>query len=213
MINETVLCFAVLLTVAVLLAYGEEERAMTGAARQSAPVKGGVVFGMDFETALEREKWSEAATARWVNAEGKGTCLHVDVPTDQADGMNMVKLPLDLKGLQNCKILFECAAKAEDVTKPPHSYNGIKYMFHCVSASRGSSWHNENNLFGSFYWKRLACSLSVPDDVQQALIFLGLQESIGKVWFDDLNGDGRQDILLLSQRGITILQGMACKPR
>jgi len=174
------------LTIAAALTSPGQDKPGPGPTGKPGPKKGDVVFGAGFETPAERQAWSEAPWAQWVAVEGRGMCLHVDVPATEASGVHMIKIPLAVAGLGNCELRFECSVRAEEVSKPPQAYNGVKCMFHYVSPSRGPFWRNEDNVFGTFAWKRLGFTASVPDDVRQGWLMLGLQESGGKVWFDDL---------------------------
>ncbi len=162
----------------------ESRRMNTQAANPVQLKRGGVVLSMDFDTAADRARWSEAPCARWERVADHGTCLAVNVAPADADAGNMIKMPLPVAAARNCKLRFQCLAKAEGVTKPSHTYNGVKFMFHGVSPTTGPFWHNENGAFGTLDWRELQFTTSVPDDVTDAWLLLGLQDSSGKVWFD-----------------------------
>jgi hypothetical protein len=140
---------------------------------------GEVVYQSGFEE--EPGEWSEAAFAEWVD-EG----LKVSVPEGDAAGGHMVRMPLDLERYRGCRLRFECRAKAEGVTEPPQPYLGAKFMLHYESESTGPYWQNQNNVFGTFDWKTLSFVASIAEDATDGEINLGLQESSGTVWFDDV---------------------------
>lgn len=147
---------------------------------------GDVVFHTDFDTPHERQAWSQADFAQWVTGNGGTTTLCVTVARDQSGGSHMMRLPLDLKPYRGFLLLFECMAKADRVSKPPASYLGVKFMLHYQSEAEGPVWLNENNVFGTFNWRPLRFSARIATDASNAELDLGLQDSSGTAWFDDV---------------------------
>lgn len=147
---------------------------------------GEVVFQTDFESADSRAAWSSLPCATWVELHGRGMCLKVESPETTPGTGKMISLPLDVSRFAGCQLFFRCMAKAERVSKPSRSYLGVKYMFHAVSPTTGSIWVNEENIHGTFDWKELSFTATVPSDVERAVLQLGLQDSTGTVYFDDL---------------------------
>lgn len=163
--------------------------ACLGAADTPAPAavqKGDTVMTVSFDTPAERAGWSTAPFATWVPEHNGSTCLRVAVPPDEAAGVHMIHLPLDLARYRGCRLRFECQAKAQDASKPSQTYLGVKYMLHYSSPATGQFWHNQSNVFGTFDWKTLAFVVTLADDVAAGDLSLGLQDSSGTVWFDDL---------------------------
>lgn len=158
----------------------------TVSAQGQPPAKGDLVFSSDFEKPEQREAWSKLPVASWETLEGRGQCLKVTVPADQARGTNMIGLSLDVSRYAGCKLLFTCRAKAEAVTKPSASYLGVKYMCHYNSPQAGQFWRNQGDVFGTFDWKELQFSVPLPGDVKTIDLSLGLQDCSGTAWFDDL---------------------------
>lgn len=155
------------------------------AASEPLPLEpGDVVYQTGFETSAEREAWSSADFAAWELGYQDSTSLCISVSDKDARAGRMLQLPLDVQPYRGCLLLFECLAKAEDVTKPEHAYLGVKYMLHQTSPSLGSKWQNQNNVYGSFDWRRLRFAALIEPDAARAELLLGLQGSSGKVWFD-----------------------------
>jgi endoglucanase len=148
---------------------------------------GASVFRTDFEIPAERGKWSQRPQARWVN-EGResSTALRVEVPPTERNPTAMVRRPLDLTAYRGMQLHFTCWARAEKVSQPAESYNGVKFMLHFTSPSLGSRWHNVSHVHGTFGWKELSFVAPIPDDAEQGELDLGLQNSTGTVWFDDI---------------------------
>ncbi|MBN2452576.1 MAG: cellulase family glycosylhydrolase [Lentisphaeria bacterium] len=149
------------------------------------PKRGDTVLTTSFDTEAERAAWPLASWAQWVEEPGRGWCLEVTAAPESAAETRMVGIPLDLRRVERCRLQCTCLAKARDVSRPPQAYNGVKFMLHTVAAG-GPAWQNQNGVFGTFDWKPLGFSVNVPEDVREAWLYLGLQESSGTVRFDDI---------------------------
>ncbi|MEK7678375.1 MAG: cellulase family glycosylhydrolase [Verrucomicrobiota bacterium] len=163
--------------------------APTGVVPAAGPQSSSVVVRTGFEDPSERAHWSQAATARWVNeGRGGGTALRVEVPPTEKSPTAMVRRPLDLTAYRGMQLHFTCMAKADKVSRPPEPYNGVKFMLHFKSPSLGPRWLNVSHIHGTFDWKALSFVAAIPDDAEQGELDLGLQNSTGTVWFDDIAG-------------------------
>ncbi|MCL5099363.1 MAG: glycoside hydrolase family 5 protein [Candidatus Omnitrophica bacterium] len=148
------------------------------------PQPNDVVFQTGFDSPAEREAWPPADFARWDTGYQGTTSLCITVPSAQASGGHMIRLPLDLARYRRCRLLFECMAKADNVSKPPASYLGVKFMLHYQSKTAGPIWQNEGDVYGTFDWRKLEFTSRIAPDATDGEIDLGLQESSGTVWFD-----------------------------
>ncbi|OGV69531.1 MAG: hypothetical protein A3K19_13920 [Lentisphaerae bacterium RIFOXYB12_FULL_65_16] len=155
---------------------------------QEVAVKAGKsVFSTGFETDAERTVWSAAPGVTWAQpGHESGTCLAVNAPESAQKGALMVEMPFDLAPYRGMRLRFECMARAENASKPPQRWNGVKFMLHYKSAAYGPHWSNQNDVFGTFDWKRLAFSAPITSDADGGVLCLGVQESWGKVWFDNI---------------------------
>ena len=77
----------------------------------SAPKPGELVFQTEFDTSQQREMWSKADFAEWEVGHQGTTSLCITIPTDQARGSNMVRLPLDLTRYRGCRLLFDASRR------------------------------------------------------------------------------------------------------
>lgn len=148
------------------------------------PTPGERVFASDFDTPAEQQAWPQADFAKWINSYRGTPSLCVTVPPAQAASGNMLRLPLDLTKFRNCLLMFECMAKADQVSKPAEPYLGVKFMLHYRSAAAGPVWQNQNDLFGTFDWRKIGFSARIAPDATAGEISLGLQGSSGTAWFD-----------------------------
>lgn len=153
---------------------------------QAPPKVGDVAFSSDFEKQTDRDAWPKHPLAQWVTVEGHGQCLQFTVPPDQLEMTNMISIPIDLTPYRGYTLLFECRAKADNVSKPPANYLGVKYMLHYVSPAEGGFWTNQNDVYGTFDWKPLQFSTRIAPDATTGELTLGLQNCSGAVTFDDL---------------------------
>jgi endoglucanase len=149
-----------------------------------APRPGHVVFQTDFDTPQERAAWSKADFAQWETGYQNTESLCVTVSPDQSLSGSMIHLPLDLTRYRDHRLLFECMAKAEQVSKPSERYLGVKFMLHYASESTGLHWQNQNGVDGTFDWRKLRFVATIEPDASGGQIDLGLQGSSGKVWLD-----------------------------
>jgi len=168
----------------ILLTLAYPFAGLVDAQETTPPKPGDLVFQTDFDTPEEQEAWSKAGYAQWETGYQDTTSLSVTVPVDRASGGSMIRMPLDLTRYRGFRLLFECMAKAEDVTKPGEPWLGVKFMLHYQSETSGPYWQNQNGVFGSFDWRRLRFSAHIAPDASGGEINLGLQGSSGKVWFD-----------------------------
>lgn len=142
--------------------------------------KGDIVYTSNFNVETNRTAWSKLNNAEWVkDAVSGNTCLLVK-------GEGMVHASIPLAPYKGMTLLFKCRAKAEKVTKPVQSLNGVKYMLHYKSYSN-EIWKNEGNINGTFDWKDLSFKVTIPNDAKVGDLYLGIQGSSGKVWFENLS--------------------------
>ncbi len=151
-----------------------------------SPSPGDTIFQTAFDSQQQQAAWSETEFACWEKGYQDSPSLCITVAPDKSSGSNMIRMPLDLTHCRGCQLVFECMAKAEDVTTPEAPYLGVKFMLHYTSKSTGPHWQNQNNVSGSFDWRRLRFTSIIEPDAEGGQIELGLQGSSGKVWFDEI---------------------------
>jgi len=173
-----------LLTTGAFLIFAFPLAGFANAAETTPPKPGDLVFQTDFDTPEQREAWSKAGFARWETGYRDTTSLVVTVPAERARGGSMIRMPLGLARYRGCRLLLECLAKAEDVSKPPEPWLGVKFMLHYLSESEGPYWQNQNGVFGTFDWRKLRFAAYIAPDATGGQIDLGLQESSGTARFD-----------------------------
>ncbi len=109
----------------------------------------------------------------------------VVVPGGSAERCNTLRRTVDLspfagKGLCAASIL----ARAKDVSKPRASYNGVKFMLFYTDPSGQPMYPGAGAPVGTFDWRKLTFTFSIPSGVAEGILNLGLQDSSGEVEFD-----------------------------
>jgi len=158
--------------------------APAGAQEAPTPKPGDLVFETNFDTPELQKAWSQADFAAWGTGYEGTPSLCITVPADGAAGSHMIRMPLDLTPYRGCRLLLECMAKADNVTKPAQPYLGAKFMLHYQSESAGPFWRNQDDVYGTFDWRKLSFGAPIAPDATDGEISLGLQESSGTACFD-----------------------------
>jgi endoglucanase len=153
--------------------------------RATAP--GTIVFQTNFDTQEDRNLWPSADFAQWTTDFNGTGSLRIAAPESEAKSVHLLRRTLDLTPYRGHQLLFRCVVRAKDVSKPPASYLGLKFMVHFESAAEGPTWKNENDVFGTFDRRVLQFALWIPDDASGGALSLGLQGSTGTAWFDSLS--------------------------
>jgi hypothetical protein len=151
----------------------------------AGPARGDVVFRADFEGADALRGWEKGDRHVRLVPGFRGSALQIERPAREGAGQRTVRAALPLDKVRGTRLLVEVMARAEDVARPPHAYTGVKCMLHTV-APAGPRWTQQNNLFGTFAWKRIRFVTEVPADATAVWLVLGLEATTGRVWFDDL---------------------------
>ena len=71
---------------------------------------------------------------------------------------------------------LRAVVKAEDVSEPPNSWNGIKVMLVIETTSGAKQYPQIQIPTGIFDWKEMAQTVRLPKDVKKALLVVGLEE-------------------------------------
>jgi hypothetical protein len=75
--------------------------------------------------------------------------------------------------------------KAEGVTQPPNTWNGIKAML-VLETAAGRDYPQIKLPVGTFDWRTCKRVMRLPDDLRKATLVLGLELVAGKVWFESV---------------------------
>ncbi len=150
------------------------------------PKTGDIVFQTDFEGAATMRSWGaeQNQNVRLVPGFQSAQSLSVEKPPDAPAG-GSVRMPLPIEKMRGARLTCRAMVKADGVSQPPQPWNGIKFMLH-VTSPGGAAWLQQNNLFGTFDWKRVEFKAAIPADATAAELILGLEAVNGRAQFDDI---------------------------
>lgn len=153
----------------------------------AAPRLGDVLFAETFDDPRVLETWEGvgASGARRESRPDGGFCLRIERAADAGAGTAGVRTRLPVEQLRGARVRIDALVRAEEVARPPQSWNGVEFMLHTVAPS-GEQWIQKNDVYGTFAWKPLRFTAEVPPDASEAWLTLGLEETTGRVWFDDV---------------------------
>jgi len=146
-----------------------------------------VIYQTGFEGADSLAAWGPIPEGVQLVAAGPGgsRCVMVERLASRGPGHASIRLALPLESARGCRVKVEALTRAEEVTKPPNSWNGVKVMLHTVSP-QGKKYEQQNDVHGTFDWRPVRFVGTVPDDATEAWLVLGLENTTGRVWFDDV---------------------------
>jgi len=167
---------------ALCLMGGTALGALAGAVREP-------VYSNTFDSEASRTNFLLGAHGKWVAAEGRGTVLEVQNPAPAAGkkaGSVSVSAPFDLKPFAGKRIIWQADIRQENVSVPPDRWNGVKCMLTFATPMSGRHWCNVGCPTGSSDWAPRSTMIDVPEDVGEVTLSVGLQDSSGKIWVDNL---------------------------
>lgn len=110
-------------------------------------------------------------------------CIHHN---SNSSSSTYLKIPLQASTLRDSKLRIQANVKAENITKPPKAWNGIKIMLSTQGPSSSSNNPQQNLPYGTFDWLMVDFIAIIPIDVEQVSLTLGLELVSGTAWIDNL---------------------------
>lgn len=111
--------------------------------------------------------------------------LRVEQPAAMEPGTTTTSIPLPVAKMQDARVSVRAVIRAEDVATPPQFYNGIKLML-VLHTPSGTQYPAQYHLWGTFGWKEISFRAAVPPDTTDAELVLGVEQTTGTAWFDDV---------------------------
>jgi len=150
---------------------------------QSKP--GDVIFQTGFEGSGVLREWDAAQNQNVRIAPGYASPQSLLVESPALSPGAVVRIPLPVEKMRGCRLICRAMLKADDVTQPPHPWNGIKVMLH-IKSPDGDIWPQQGDTSGTFDWKRVQFKTAIPANATSAELVLGLEAVKGRVQFDNL---------------------------
>src|ERR1035437_10159394 len=154
------------------------------------PKAGDLVFQTDFEGAGTLHAWGaeQDQNVRLAPGYQSAQSLQVEKQTNTT-GSASVHFALPIDKMRGARLACRAMVRADGVTPPPQPWNGIKFMLHITTPS-GALWPQQNNLFGTFNWKRVQFKAVIPADATAAKLICDLEGGNGRGKFADLKTRG-----------------------
>lgn len=144
---------------------------------------GTVVYANDFEGEDALAGWSGQPVLGPGRNGGKAICF--EQPAEKGPGTPFSRYTIPVEPLRGCVLNLSGWVRFEDVSKPPNSWNGVKYM--APSEGPGGNQYPQAKIGqGTHDWQRVVYAVRLPADATKWQLHLGLESVTGKVWFDDL---------------------------
>ncbi len=141
------------------------------------------VFSVDFDQPDALEGWSGGGE---LVEHGDGHALFIERP-EGSEGVSTIALcPVPAEEIAGKIITLQGAVRADGVSVPPQSWNGVKVMLVLELGEGGKQYPQIANDVGTYDWRTATRVVRVPQAVTKATFILGLEHSTGKVWFDDI---------------------------
>ncbi len=115
---------------------------------------------------------------------GPGGTNSIQIDVD-ASSNRFITAPikLDLRPFRGMNLRLESLIKANGVTRPAASGNGVKCMLVYVSAKDGERNINVGTVSGTFDWTAFQSErFTISEDAGDAYLYIGLQDSKGQAW-------------------------------
>jgi len=143
---------------------------------------GGVVFKTSFDEPNVLDRWAGSHAAPIALVDG---AIRVSLPEEGNTKHASITQKLPVEQLRGTRLRIAGRIKSDNVKEPPQSYNGIKMML-ILDAPSGKQWLQRNAVWGTFDWKEAAFMAKVPEDITDATLLLGIENTTGTAWFDDI---------------------------
>jgi len=101
-------------------------------------------------------------------------------------GSSTRRFPIAAEALDERFATLRAVVKAQDVSKPPKPWNGIKVMLVLETVSGARHYPQISMPAGTFDWKQMSERIRLPRDIKDAELVVGLEAVSGRAWFDNL---------------------------
>jgi hypothetical protein len=127
-------------------------------------------------------KW----TGGWSAIETIGNNKCIAITNDKEKSNNTISLDISPDAVAGKKVLISALIKAENVTDKPKPWNGPKLMLVITPVEGSIKYPASDLLNGTYDWKRVYFSTTIPPKVKSVSLTIGLEQVKGKVWYDQL---------------------------
>ena len=125
------------------------------------------------------------APACWATGFQGGHALVLERPAEKGSGYATATMELPVEKMRGYVVQFSARIKAENVSRKPQPWNGVKFMAPIVT-DQEKTWPAAEMGVGTFDWQKVAFRAIIPEDAKQVSLVVGLEAVTGKAWFDDI---------------------------
>ena len=111
----------------------------------------------------------------------EGKCLKV---TSSENALAYYTLPLDAARVRGKRLIIRAQVKLDGVERGPEVYSTAKLHVGCRSG--GTTEHRAQRFIGTRDWHPQVLVAPIPDDAENVVLDLGIQNGNGTAWFDSL---------------------------
>ena len=153
-----------------------------GQDREIVP-RGHVFFATDFEEGAALKDWSGPGVLG-AGFQG-GHALVLERSAEKGPGYATATITLPVEKMRGYVVQFSARIRAENVSRKPQPWNGVKFMAPLVT-DHEKIWPAAELPAGTFDWQEVAFRATIPADARQLTLVVGLEAVTGKAWFDDI---------------------------
>ncbi len=143
---------------------------------------GDVLFEQSFGGRNLPDGWS-VSNSKFVSV--LENAVQLDLPSGGDDKYVSVTKKLDVGPMRGARLRITTRIKADGVAAPPNRWNGVKAML-VLDTPDGKRWLQQDGVWGPFDWKDVTFNVNVPEETTAAEFVLGLENTTGKVQFQNL---------------------------
>jgi len=104
-------------------------------------------------------------------------------PGPESSDVRSFLLPIET--LRGTRLRLSASVKAQEVSAPLQSWNGIKVMLK-IERPSGTSWPQLLMPQGSFDWRSFSGMYYIPEDASTVALIIGLERVSGEAWIKDI---------------------------
>ena len=157
-----------------------------------------IVFSDDFTTGFNSAIWGYYTTGggtQSIVTESGSQRLLLQNNTAGIDKVTIAYKDINFVPLRGSIITISGDAKAENVTEPINSYNGLKFQLAILKSDNTTAYPEIGLSRPTLGWIRKGITVYIPMNATTGRLNLGLAESTGKVWFDNIQIKVKRSVL------------------
>jgi len=143
-----------------------------------------VLFESKFDNDLDLKQFTVWQVDAKIVPDGDGKAVCVNVP-ERCNVTGIFK-DFDAAKVAGKKIRFEVEVKGENIAPARDLWNGGKIQFQITDLDGKDDWKGAAVKLGTFDWEQKSVVVNVPGNLKKMRLFLGFQDSSGKIYFRNL---------------------------